>query len=271
MNMLESISSYNFVEINGYAYFSNLFYNALFKVEVKTGKTTFLGNFAGERFSDTNIHFDIFQKEDQIYFFPRRGRHVHIYHLSEKTICAVEIQEKSKTFLGIEKVVFNDKFVYFFPKQKDNSIKRMEWDTCKVTNVSNKRSIREKNLSKHRKMIPVDIVQKYQIKYGEMASCMRMTNDRWYCFKPIGRHILYFKEGTNKLESITLTVVNEEELKKYLYKVKQNIFQSQKFFNEFKNFRLKEFLEVVVVSNGERGESYKDEKEGNVSKVYERL
>ncbi len=265
MNMLDSISSYNFVEINGYAYFSNLFYNAIFKVEIKTGKTTFLGSFDGEKFSDTNIHFEVMHREDKIYFFPRRGNHVHVYYLSEETMRVIEVQKKNKSFLGIEKVILNDDFIYFFPKQKNSPIKKMKWDTCKITNANNKFKIQGKKSFKYKKGIPSGIIEKYQIKYGEMVSCKSTTDGRWYCFKPIGRQILFFTEETNELKSIVLTVVNELELEKYLYKVKQNLFQSSTFFNEFKNFRFKEFIEAVTLSSELKENSCKGKNDCNIN------
>ena len=69
MNMIERISCHRFVEIDGYAYFSNWFYNGLFKVEIKTGKTIFIGCFEKENFFEINIHAEVFRRENKIYFF----------------------------------------------------------------------------------------------------------------------------------------------------------------------------------------------------------
>ena len=98
MKRLERISCHNFVEINGNIYFSNWFYNGLFKVEYETGKTTFLGYFNDEKLTEKNIHLEVFLEEQKIYFLPRRGRHIHIYDLSDAFIQSIEIRKDSDEF-----------------------------------------------------------------------------------------------------------------------------------------------------------------------------
>ena len=49
MRALERIACTNFVETDGYAYFSGRYYNGLYKVELETGKTAFLGYFEDEK------------------------------------------------------------------------------------------------------------------------------------------------------------------------------------------------------------------------------
>lgn len=266
INMLESVSSYNFVEIDGYAYFSNLFYNAFFAVEMKTGKTTFLGCFEGEKLSETNIHFSVMQKENQIYFFPRFGRHLHIYNLSDKTMGMIEIRRESESFFYVDEVVLNNRYIYFITKQNDAPIKKMELETYKITNISNKQEIQGKYLSGNRNTIPENIVKKYRIKYGEVASCKQMPDGKWYFFKPVGRDILCFAEGAQELEIIALTVVNEAELKKHLLRVKQNLFQSRRLFREFEGFKLKELLEVIKLSDKAETDCYQEDKH-NIGKT----
>ena len=55
MSVAGRISCRNFVDWNGYAYFSNWFYNGMFKVEIGTGNTTFLGHFEGDGFEFKGI------------------------------------------------------------------------------------------------------------------------------------------------------------------------------------------------------------------------
>lgn len=267
MNMLESISSYNFVEIGGYAYFSNLFYNALFKVEIKTGKTIFLGSFENEKIAETNIHFGVMISEGQVYFFPRLGRYMHVYNLSDGTIQAVEVRKKSEQFIWFEDIILNDNFVYFIPKQDNAPIKKVEWNTYKVSSIHNRLLIKGERLFKYRNSVPKAIVERYKIKYGEVVSCKQLNGGKWYFFKPIGRQMLYFTEGTNNLENVILTVVNEEELKKYLYKVKKNLFKTKIFFREFEGFRLLEFLEVLILSDRVVWNRLEAENEYNIGKT----
>lgn len=269
MNVLENISAYNFVEIDGYAYFSNMFYNALFKVEIRTGKTTFLGSFACEKLSDTNIHFEIIKKKGQIFFFPRMGRHMHIYHLDDQTMQTIEVRKESDPFYWIEEVVLNDDFIYLLPKQISVPIKKIEWDTYRITDLNNKLTIQGRYLSRYRKTIPAKIVDKYQIKYGKIVSCKQRPDKKWYCFKPIGRQILYFEDEikNDNLENIALSVMNEVELKEYLYKVKQNLFRSKIRFSEAEGFKLKEILKVATIPDKIKWNYYLEENEDSFGKT----
>ena len=257
MNMFESISSYNFVEVNGYAYFSNLFYNAFFKVELKTGKTFFLGNFENEMLAENNLHLEVMLEEDHIYFFPRRGRHMFVYQLSDQSMRAVEIRKKSECFFVIEEVILKDNYIYFIPKQNNTPIKRMEKNTFRVTNVSNKLIVQGKCLSKDRNIIPTSIVKKYNIQHGTPISCKQIFNGKWYCFIPVGRQLSCFSEGVNTLEFIPLTVVNEIEFQQYLYKVKQELFEARLFFDECDGVKFEEFLEATIFSSVLKENYYK--------------
>lgn len=267
MNRLESISSCNFIEIDGYAYFSNLFYNALFRVEIKSGKTFFLGSFGKEKISESNIHFEVMQQEGQIYFFPKLGRHMHIYSLIDKTMEAIEIRKESEPFFWIDEVVLNDDSVYFIPKQSHIPIKKMSWDTCKVTNTGNEETIHGEYLSKNKKTIPATAIEKYKISYGEMVSCQQMLDGKWYCFRPVGRQILCFAEGSSNLKTTVLAVENEEELQNYLYDVKRNLFQSRTFFWKDEGFELDEFLEVIKLYDGVKLSRYKEENRYNIGEI----
>lgn len=259
MNMLESISSYNFVEVDGYAYFSNLFYNALFKVEIETGRATFLGNFENEKISENNIHLEAVLEKDKIYFFPRRGNSMYIYHLTDRTLQAVEIRKKSEGFFVIEEVILEEDYIFFLPQKENNPIIKLDRNTCKVTKVSDKLRVQGKCLSEYRNRIPVTIVEKYNIKHGLPISCRQMSNGKWYCFMPIGRQILCFRDGDYNLETIPLTVVNEPELQRYLYKVKQELFKARIFFPEFTDFKIQEFLEAVILFDKSIGTCCKGE------------
>lgn len=267
MNRLESISSCNFVEIDGYAYFSNLFYNALFKTEIKSGKTFFLGSFEKEIISRSNIHFEVIQKEERIYFFPKLGRHMHIYSLVDRTMQTIEIRKESESFYWINEVVLNDDSAFFIPKQRHMPIKKMEWDTHEIKDVNNRQMIRGELLSGHKKAIPAEIIKKYKIRYGEMVSCRQMTDGKWYCFKPVGRQMFYFVEGTDQLESIPLTVVNEEELLEHIGDVKRNFFQIQTLFGEDEGFKLEEYLDTARLSDEKNRIGIKETNKCNVGEA----
>ncbi len=267
MNMLESISSYNFVEIDGYAYFSNLFYNALFKVDIKNGKTTFLGYFKDEKIAETNIHFGVMIKEGKICFFPRLGRHMHVYDLSDGKIQSIEIRKESEPLFWIEDVVFKDDFVLFLPRQNNVPIKKVKWDTYKVSNINNRQNVNGEYLFKYRNFVPETIIEKYKIKYGEVASCKQIFDGKWYFFKPIGRQISYFTRASNELENIILTVINEDELKKHIGEVKKNLFKTRTFYVEYEGFRLQGFLEVLRLSDGTERECYEGGNKYSSSKM----
>ena len=96
MRALERIACTNFVETDGYAYFSGRYYNGLYKVELETGKTAFLGYFEDEKLAQRNIHKEVFLRKNKIYMCPWKGRHVHIWNLSDQTLTSIEIRVEEK-------------------------------------------------------------------------------------------------------------------------------------------------------------------------------
>lgn len=188
MDALERIACHNFVVADGYAYFSSWFYNGLFKVEILTGRTTFLGYFEGEKLSQRNIHWELLLKNGRIYFLPKMGRHMHIYKLSDQSMERVEIRSDSeKAFVAGEH--------------------RLQYKTEDSYPASM-------------------LMEEYHIERADRASWKRLSDGSWYGFLPMGRQLLRYSEETQELYSMPLAVVNGEELEKHLHKVRQSLLGS---------------------------------------------
>ena len=84
---------------------------------------------------------------------------------------------------------------------------------------------------------------------------------------PTGRQILCFRDGDYNLETIPLTVVNEPELQRYLYKVKQELFKARIFFPEFTDFKIQEFLEAVILFDKSTGTCCKGEEGYSIGEI----
>lgn len=246
MKRLERISCHNFVEINGNIYFSNWFYNGLFKVEYETGKTTFLGYFNDEKLTEKNIHLEVFLEEQKIYFLPRRGRHIHIYDLSDAFIQSIEIRKDSDEFDVIIDVMKQDNCLIFFPFKNKFPIKKLDMTTLKVTDIDSKQKLRGKYLSKEKDCFPaVELLEKYDISGRKYFSWKKMPNGKWCGFMPMEAQILYYIEGIPKLEIIPLTVVNGQELEEYLCRLKP-ILIKEGSVQESQKMHIRQFEEEFI-------------------------
>ena len=247
MNVLERISCHNFIIANGYAYFSNWFYNAMFKVEIATGKTTFLGIFEDEGIFERNIHCELFLRDEKIYFCPgRRGRHVHIYNLVNQSMQWVEIR-KNYDLLAISEVVLGDKNVFFVPQQKHSLIKKLDLESLEVIEIKEETEIKGKSLLQSKETFPFwELLNELHIEYSDRFFWRQTSDKSWYGFIPMGRKMLRCKEESGKIEMISLDVVNRTQLGRYLYKVNEEL---KKTVISERGIRLQELLYKIKILN----------------------
>lgn len=246
MGVLERIACHNFVTVDGYAYFSNWYYNGLFKVEVQTGKTTFLGHFEGEKLSQKNIHRELLLKDGRIYFLPKRGRHMHIYKLSDQSMEWIEIRSDFEESFVVGEVVLGENYFAFIPVEKSYPVRKVDLATFAVTDTSEQLVAQEKHRVQYKKKdsFPVSmLMEDYHIELADRASWKRTPDGRWYGFMPMGCQLLLYSEEMHELYSMPLTVVNNEELEKHLHKVRQSLLQSVVGEDIIE---LQEFLDEIV-------------------------
>ena len=223
MSKYENISCHHFIEINGYAYFSNWLYNAFFRTELKTGKTMFLGAFEMEMQDEFNIHWELLLQEDLIYFFPRRGRHIHIYSLRDHFVSAIEVRKASEAFFRIGEVIVKEKSIILQPMEKDAPIRRFDLNTHAITDITSTQNV-DKNppLSQYWPIFPEpQLLEKYQIGQADKFSWKEMPDGRWCAFLPTGRHLLWYAPRTRRIDAMPLVIENEAELDAYLQPLRQ--------------------------------------------------
>lgn len=270
MNALKRISCHNFIEVDGYAYFSNWFYNGLFKVEIKTGKTFFLGSFEGEKFFEPNIHWKIGLKEDRIYFFPRRGFHMHIYHLSDKTMQAIEIRKKTEKFFIIDNIILEGDYIIFLPQEKSDPIRRWDENTYKVTTVNGEFMIQEKLLYELENNSLSAIIEKNRIRFANQISWKKLSDGNWYSFMPLGKELLCYSEEKNNLKIVPLVVNNPKEYQEHLHKVKMD-FAKIEIFYEFWDFKVQNLINREVLSVLLKKEDDQENKYGSGKMIWKKL
>lgn len=249
MSVFERISCHKFVEVNGYAYFSNWFYNGMFKVEIKTGKTTFLGSFEGEKLCEINIHKEIFLRDGKIYFCPRRGGRIHIYNLADQSQCSVSIRKSDKEFFVTDNVFLEDNLVYFIPKQKDFSVRKLDLKSLTVTEESRAFNYQGSSLTENKEVFPnPGLIEKYRIERAEFFSWNQIYSKIWYGFLPLGRQLLKYTEGRNRIEKIPLTVINGEVLNEYLRKVREEAFNEELIVENKYKLDIQDFLDSMKMT-----------------------
>lgn len=247
MNRYERISCHHFVEIDGYAYFSNWFYNGLFQVELKTGKTLFLGTFKEELENEFNVHWELLHWENLIYFLPRNGRHVHIYSPSDHSISAVETRKASEGFFRVGEVLADGMNLTLLSLEDGAPIRQFNLCNRMVTDVTNmKGTFKGEQLSHRWETFPdPQLLEKYQIERADQFSWKKMPDGRWCAFLPWGRHLLWYMPETQKIEKVPLTIVNEEKLNLYLQQLLQKCL-SQERLVESKLLDFHDYLNVMT-------------------------
>ncbi|MCI8454245.1 MAG: hypothetical protein HFE84_06495 [Lachnospiraceae bacterium] len=227
MRELERISCHDFVEYGGYAWFSNWFYNGLFRVEIDTGKTIFLGHFEGETIYGKNIHWEIFKQDQTVYFCPKRGRHLHCYDLAEHSLYSIEIRGESEEFFTIQDIFLDENKVFCVPEQQNIPIRRIDLQSQKATKVNRKIEPQGKKISECREAFPAPKrAEELSLGYTNEFFWRQAANKKWYTFVPEGRHLLCYREEFDRIETIPLTLMNESELENYLDRVKAELIKN---------------------------------------------
>lgn len=246
MNNYKIIGCHHFVVDNGYAYFSNWSYNGLFRVELKTGKALFLGSFKNEKQNEFNIHLEILQQNEKIYFFPYRGRHVHVYSLTDQSISAIEIKKVSEGFFRIGEVIINKEVITFLPKEKTAPIKSLDLNTQIVTKIKNtKKTFKGTFLSQSRAPFPMpQLLEAYQIERTSGFSWKQVPDGSWCAFLLMGQHLLWYKPETKKITMMPLTVVNATELEAHLQPLRQK-YLCQEWLAENNPLSFHEYLQLI--------------------------
>lgn len=263
MNVLGRIAGRNFVITDGYAYFSNYIYNGFYKVEIATGKTTFLGCFEDEKLSLRNIHNEIFLRDNKIYVCPYNGRHVHIWSLAEQTLYAAEIRAKDEKPFIIKDVILGEQCVFLVPDCKDVSVKKMDLESLKVSEISDKFEIQGVSLSASKDISQfLKLVEESHIEYAPRFWGNQASDKTWYGFIPDGRHMLCYRGEKAKPEIIPLEVVNKEKLVEHLHRVRMELLHGGLVFENA--LQLQDFLVEIEI-----GEIYKTDNRvtnGNIGK-----
>lgn len=257
MDIFGRIGAFNFTEEKGYIYLSNFFYNGLFKLEVKTGETVFLGHFKGEKLCGMNIHKEVFRINDHIYFCPMRGRHLHIYDLADQSMRAIEIRKRDEDFFVVRNVILDKRNVFFIPRENRFSIRKLDLDSLKVIKLSRQMKIEGKDLSECEDKFPIE---RYREKFCIEGRINRVfwgqTSKGWYGFLSNGKYLLQYREGTEEIGTIPFTVMNKTALEQYLPKVIEEL--SEEPFIPEGRWGVQEFLEYLKAEKNFMHDSFED-------------
>ncbi len=241
---LERISCHDFIEFDGYAWFSNWFYNGLFQVEIETGKTKFLGGFEDEKPYARNIHWETFKRDEKIYFCPWKGRHLHTYDLTRRSLQSIEIRKESEGFFTVQDILLAGNEVFCVPEQQNAKIKRIDLQSQKVTEVNRKVDLQGKKISERREAFPAaGRIEELHTGHADEFFWRRSADKKWHAFLPEGRRLLCYMEESDELETIPLTLINGDELEAYLYRVKKE--QVKRKIATEKAMRYEEFFKIL--------------------------
>lgn len=244
--MLDWISCYSFAEEDGYVYLSNAYYNGLFKVEIRTGKTLFLGGFEHEPFFELSIHIEVLKRNERVYFLPHKGRHVHIYNLLDGKLDSVEIKQKTESFYVIKDVIDKGDLLYLLPEKKNQTIKKLDLQSLEVSEEVYRSEIEGEYLRNSREIFPEPRLLKKM--HVQLPIWKQLADKKWYGFLPRDRQLARYVERTDKIERIPLVIENEEKLKKYLKDVKREASIKISRGEIFREGRLdfQDFLNVII-------------------------
>lgn len=88
------LSFYESVVIDDEMWFSNINFNGLFKINIKSYITEFVAHFPNEKINQKLLHTNCFEYKGQIVFVPARGKFVHFYNVNSGEFTSICVFEK---------------------------------------------------------------------------------------------------------------------------------------------------------------------------------
>lgn len=116
---VDNIAFHDIAVHGSQGWFCNIGYNALFQIDLRTGKTRLLEFFSDDYSGCKEIYAPIVYYNEKLYIAPRNGKHLCIYDIINKkfTLLDIDIEKygDNQNFNLFNRVeVINDK-IYFFP------------------------------------------------------------------------------------------------------------------------------------------------------------
>ncbi len=111
------------IRVKDDVYFSEAFFNGLFKINVNNFSVDFIGRFSEERWERDFMHVkNTVQYQDTLVFFPLCSRHIHMYNvtLGEEKCVTIPIPENSE-FAMLGSIQVEDK-IWIFPGETKKGI-----------------------------------------------------------------------------------------------------------------------------------------------------
>ena len=122
-----ALSYFAYIDIDNTRWISNLRFNGLYAIDLKTNETTFHGRFSGLPLEGKGLHSFVKRYEDSLIFFPQEGSVINLYNMKTGEMSEVEVKEWKDNRGIVSGVVQRaDKFL-LFPRYKNLSV--LEFDS----------------------------------------------------------------------------------------------------------------------------------------------
>lgn len=157
--------------------------------------------FPDELFTQLDIHHNVHRKGELLYFFPRRGRHMHIYNIQQNSMRSIEIRSKEEPFYIIEKVwVEKDGFV-FIPMNRELYVKKYDFITKEVKRFERRGAFYDKD-EKTKNDFPDKVLLKQKFHKDAEKFLWHYCQEEkcWNSFTPRGCELLFYREEKKRLK-----------------------------------------------------------------------
>lgn len=132
--LYDNITFCDYYEENGYAYLSNLTYNALIKTEIKTGMSEIIGYFPHASLAAKALHKRVTKYGNNLFFFPELGRDIVIYHMDSASFETIPII-LPQSVIGktkVAEVVICQNIAWIFPQYISQPLLKLNMDNLQI-------------------------------------------------------------------------------------------------------------------------------------------
>ena len=123
------------VEYNGYYYFSERFFNGLFRAKKGDAHAELVATFPGEDLFQEDLHSASFYSEDAIYFIPLQGKGISIYSPQSDQIQAIKLDNAEGARSHFITYAVIDDGILLIPQYRESSFTFLDLKQRKVESI----------------------------------------------------------------------------------------------------------------------------------------
>ncbi len=111
-------------------WFSSMLFNGLYKYDISTQQTHFIGSFPKEKRNEWRLHGKALKIDHEIFFLPNRSKYIHVYDIERHQIYSYDMKTKER--INCKNAIYYKGCIYFVGNDSEITLYEMNAKTKKI-------------------------------------------------------------------------------------------------------------------------------------------